>query len=75
MDLKSSSHIKDHHVSSRSKVKGTKVKNVIILVFSLVSEKLVRGQGNERQRSEAKASGSSSKLLAEFPAPSTRGRC
>ena len=48
--------IKDHQLSDkfesqghRSKVKVTKVKNVKIPVFSLVSEKVVQGQGHEGQ--------------------------
>ncbi len=52
-DLKFSVHIKDYHISDkfegqghRAKVKVTKVKNVKIPVFSLVSEKMVQGQGH-----------------------------
>ncbi len=52
MDLKFGRHTKDHHISNefegqghRSKVKVTKVKHVKIPVFSLVSEKVVQGQG------------------------------
>ncbi len=55
-DLKFGTRIKDHHISDefegqghRSKVKVTKVKNVKISVFSLVSEKVVQGQGHEGQ--------------------------
>ncbi len=55
-DLKFGARIKDHHIldefegqGHRSKVKVTKVKNVKIPVFSLVSEKMVQGQGHEGQ--------------------------
>ena len=48
--------MKDHHISDkfegqghRSKVKVTKVKNVKIPVFSLVSEKVAQGQCHEGQ--------------------------
>ncbi len=55
MNLKFSTHIKDHHISSlkvkvighRSKGMVTKIKNLKVLVFSLVSEKVVQGQGHE----------------------------
>ena len=56
MDLKFGARIKDHHISDkfeglghRSKVEVTKVKNVKIPVFSLVSEKMVQGQGHKGQ--------------------------
>ena len=65
----------------RSKVNVTKVKNVKILVFSLVMEKVVKGQGRvscskvamvkfkgcngQGQRSEGKDTGSRSNLLGE----------
>ncbi len=56
MDLKFGTPIEDHHISDkcegqghRSKVKVTKVKNVKIPVFSLVSEKMVQGQGHKGQ--------------------------
>ncbi len=56
VDLQFGAHIKDHHISDkfegqghRSKVKVTKVKNVKIPVFSLVSENVVQGQGHEGQ--------------------------
>ncbi len=53
-DIKFGACIKGHHISKefegqgrRSKVKVSKVKNVKIPVFSLVSEKVVQGQGHE----------------------------
>ncbi len=55
-DLKFGARIEDHHIldefegqGHRSKVKVTKVKNVKIPVFGLVSEKVVQGQGHEGQ--------------------------
>ncbi len=66
MDLKFGTPIEDHHISDkcegqghRSKVKVTKVKNVKIPVFSLVSEKMVQGQGQGHQgrRSRSKVVG------------------
>ena len=67
---------------SRSKVKVIKVKNVIILVFSLVSEKMVQGQGHngqghrgQGQRSLVKVTGSRSNLLGELPPPSICEMC
>ena len=54
MDLKFGVCIEDHHISDkfegyRSKIKVTKVKNLKIPVFSLVSEKMVQGQGHKGQ--------------------------
>ena len=63
LDLKFVTDIRDHHISDeievqghRSKVKVTKVNNVKILVFSLISEKVVQGQGHrgQGQRSRSK---------------------
>ncbi len=94
-DLKFGTRIKDHHTSDkfegqgdRSKVKVSKVKNVKITVFSLVSEKMVQGQGHMGQdqghqgqgrRSRSKVVGQGHrvkvKVVGEFCTPSTRGRC
>ncbi len=53
LDLHFGTHIKGHNISGkfegqghRLKVKVTKVKNVKIPVFSLVSENMVYGQGH-----------------------------
>ncbi len=69
-DLKFGAHIEDHHNNiisdefeaqgHRSKVKVTKVKNVKIPVFSLVSEKVVQGQ-----RHEGQGQGSRSKAIGQ----------
>ena len=68
-DLKFGARIKDHHISNgfedqghKSKVKVTKVKNVKILVFSLVSEKVVQGLGHEGQGQGHKGLRSMSKV-------------
>ncbi len=60
-DLKFGIRIKDHHILNefegkghRSKIKATKVKNVEMPVFSLVSEKVVRGQGHKGHGSMSK---------------------
>ena len=53
-ELKFGARITDHHIAKefegqghKWKVKVTKVKNIEIPVFSLVSEKVVQGQGQE----------------------------
>ncbi len=63
-DLKFGARIKDHHIPDefegqghRSKVKVTKVKNIKIPVFSLVSEKVAQGQGHEGQGQGHKGQG------------------
>ncbi len=45
-DLKVSPHVKDHHISNEFEDHSlkSKVKNVKVSVFSLVSEKVVQGQ-------------------------------
>ncbi len=63
---------------TRSKVKVTKVRNVKIPIFSLVSEKVAQGQGHEGQghkghRSSSQGLGES--CLGSFVPPVTRGRC
>ncbi len=76
--LKFGARIKNHHISDgfegqghRSKVKVTKVKNVKTPVFSLVSEKVVQGQGHKGQGQGHKGQS----CLGTFVPPSTRGRC
>ena len=44
-------------VIARSKIKVTKVKNVKIPVFSLVSEKVVQGHGGQVRRSKVLGQG------------------
>ena len=71
-DLKFGARIKDHHIldkfegqGHRSKVKVTKVKNVKIPVFSLVSEKVVQGQGHESQGHKGQSRRSKSKVVGQ----------
>ena len=67
MDLEFGARIKDCDISEkfegqghRSKVKVTKVKNVKIPVFSLLSEKMVQGQGHKGQGQGHQGQGSRS---------------
>ncbi len=71
-DLKFGTRIKDHHISDkfegqghRAKVKVTKVKNVKITVFNLVSEKMVQGQGHKGQGHQGQGRRSRSKVVGQ----------
>ncbi len=60
-DLNFGTHIKDHYISDKFGGKGhrskVKVKNVKILVFSLLPEKVVQGQGHGGKVTEVKVKG------------------
>ncbi len=59
-DLKFNTYIEDHHISNEFKGEGQRSmsprsKNVKILAFSLVLEKVVQGQGHKGQGHRSKS--------------------